>query len=177
MIPCQSPLQKPAAFAPRSLYLEFHPATEREFGMQGWEYIKGTPSRATAWHGCENRFGVRNGVAGAPRRGMGLLPVSFSSRADRIVAVKRSAKVDYDSACMASVTDAYAGRSLSKPATSITALACCVALRARTFARGLSDGQRVAPARRCRRNRETSRRSYQEPTRARTPDAWSEENR
>ena len=45
--PCHSPPQKPAGSAPRSLYLEFHPATEREFGMEASKYIKRTPSRAT----------------------------------------------------------------------------------------------------------------------------------
>src|SRR5215469_13112689 len=45
--PCHSPPQKPAGSAPRSLYLEFHPATEREFGMEGCKYIKRTPARAT----------------------------------------------------------------------------------------------------------------------------------
>jgi hypothetical protein len=35
MIPCQSPPQKPAGGAPGSLYLEFAPATEREFAIAG----------------------------------------------------------------------------------------------------------------------------------------------
>lgn len=83
----------------------------------------------------ENQLGVRKGVGnGALRRrawpASGLVQFSFRAA---IVAAKCSPKVNYDSARMASVTEAYAGRSLSKPATSMTALACCVSAASANF--------------------------------------------
>ena len=58
---------KPAGSAPRSLYLEFHPATKRAFGMEGCKYIKGTPSRATDVCQCSGTPRLPSLLSRSPR--------------------------------------------------------------------------------------------------------------